>query len=180
MFDVIESKVKKLNPYDYSGEVQKIIGLTIESKGPDAALGELCKILVDNRRALAEVVGFKEDFTVLMPLEDMIGLKKGCEVIKTGKSVSVPVGEDLRGRVIDALGRPIDGKRLILKEYKPIVNEAPNPLMRKRILEPLPVGVRAIDGFLTLGKGQRIGIFAGSGVGKSTLLGMIARNTIAD
>lgn len=180
ILDVIESRVKKLNPYDYSGEVQKIIGLTIESKGPDAALGELCKILVDNRKALAEVVGFKEDFTVLMPLEDVTGLKKGCEVIKTGKSVSVPVGEDLRGRVIDALGRPIDGKRLILKEYKPIVNEAPNPLMRKRILEPLSVGVRAIDGFLTLGKGQRIGIFAGSGVGKSTLLGMIARNTTAD
>lgn len=172
--------MKKLNPYDYAGEVQKIIGLTIESRGPDAALGELCKILVGNRKALAEVVGFKEDFTVLMPLEDVTGLKKGCEVIRTGRTVSVPVGEELKGRVIDALGRPIDGKRLILKEYRQIINEAPNPLIRKRILEPLPVGVRSIDGFLTLGKGQRIGIFAGSGVGKSTLLGMIARNTTAD
>lgn len=180
VLEIIENKVKKLNPYEYSGEVQKIIGLTIESRGPDAALGELCKILVGNRKALAEVVGFKEDFTVLMPLEDMTGLKKGCEVIRTGRTVSVPVGEELKGRVIDALGRPIDGKRLILKEYRQIINEAPNPLIRKRILEPLPVGVRSIDGFLTLGKGQRIGIFAGSGVGKSTLLGMIARNTTAD
>ncbi|ABS60611.1 flagellar protein export ATPase FliI [Fervidobacterium nodosum Rt17-B1] len=178
--EIIEDKVKKLNPYEYAGEVQKIIGLTIESRGPDAALGELCKILVGNKKALAEVVGFKEDLTILMPLEDVTGLKKGCEVLKTGRTVSVPVGEELKGRVIDALGRPIDGKRLVLKEYRQIVSEAPNPLIRKRILEPLPVGVRAIDGFLTLGKGQRIGIFAGSGVGKSTLLGMIARNTTAD
>ncbi|MEN3043430.1 MAG: flagellar protein export ATPase FliI [Fervidobacterium sp.] len=180
MLEIIQNKVKKINPYDYIGEVQKIIGLTIESRGPDAALGELCKILVGNKKTLAEVVGFKEDFTVLMPLEDVTGLKKGCEVIRTGRTVSVPVGEELKGRVIDALGRPIDGKRLILKEYRQIINEAPNPLVRKRILEPLPVGVRSIDGFLTLGKGQRIGIFAGSGVGKSTLLGMIARNTTAD
>ncbi|ODN30319.1 flagellar protein export ATPase FliI [Fervidobacterium thailandense] len=178
--DFLVSKVEALQPYDYIGEVQKIIGLTIESRGPDAALGELCKILVGRRKTLAEVVGFKEDMTVLMPLEDVTGLKKGCEVIRTGRTVSVPVGEDLKGRVIDALGRPIDGRSLTARDYRQIVNEAPNPLVRKRILEPLPVGVRAIDGFLTLGKGQRIGIFAGSGVGKSTLLGMIARNTTAD
>ncbi len=180
LMELFEEKVKEINPYEYIGEVQKIIGLTIESKGPDAAYGELCKIIVGNKKALAEVVGFKEDMTVLMPLEDITGLKKGCEVIKTNKTVSIPVGEELRGRVVDALGRPIDGKRLVLREYRPIINEAPNPLIRKRILEPLPVGVRAIDGFITLGKGQRIGIFAGSGVGKSTLLGMIARNTMAD
>ncbi|MGC8902758.1 MAG: flagellar protein export ATPase FliI [Fervidobacterium sp.] len=178
--EIIEDKIKKINPYDYTGEVQKIIGLTIESKGPDAALGELCKILVGSKKVLAEVVGFRDEFTILMPLEDITGLKKGCEVLKTGRTVSVPVGEELKSRVIDALGRPIDGKRLILKESRQIVNNAPNPLIRRRILEPLPVGVRAIDGFLTLGKGQRIGIFAGSGVGKSTLLGMIARNTTAD
>jgi len=180
LMELFEEKVKEINPYEYIGEVQKIIGLTIESKGPDAAYGELCKIIVGNKKALAEVVGFKEDMTVLMPLEDITGLKKGCEVIKTNKTVSIPVGEGLRGRIVDALGRPIDGKRLVLREYRPIINEAPNPLIRKRILEPLPVGVRAIDGFITLGKGQRIGIFAGSGVGKSTLLGMIARNTMAD
>jgi len=180
LMELFEEKVKEINPYEYIGEVQKVIGLTIESKGPDAAYGELCKIIVGNKKALAEVVGFKEDMTVLMPLEDITGLKKGCEVIKTNKTVSIPVGEELRGRVVDALGRPIDGKRLVLREYRPIINEAPNPLIRKRILEPLPVGVRAIDGFITLGKGQRIGIFAGSGVGKSTLLGMIARNTMAD
>lgn len=180
LLDNVEEKLKKMNPYDYIGEVQKIIGLTIESKGPDAALGELCKIIVGEKKSLAEVVGFKEEFSILMPLEDVTGLKKGCEVIKTGRTVSIPVGEEIKGRVIDALGRPIDGKRLTLKEYRPIVNDAPNPLTRNRILEPLPMGVRAIDGFLTIGKGQRIGIFAGSGVGKSTLLGMIARNTTAD
>lgn len=180
VMELFLEKVNNINPYEYIGEVQKIIGLTIESKGPDAAYGELCKIIVGNKKALAEVVGFKEDLTVLMPLEDITGLKKGCEVIKTNKSVSVPVGEELRGRVVDALGRPIDGRSLFLREYRPIISEAPNPLVRKRILEPLPVGVRAIDGFITLGKGQRIGIFAGSGVGKSTLLGMIARNTAAD
>lgn len=180
LLDSVEEKLKKMNPYDYIGEVQKIIGLTIESKGPDAALGELCKIIVGEKKSLAEVVGFKEEFSILMPLEDVTGLKKGCEVIKTGRTVSIPVGEEIKGRVIDALGRPIDGKRLSLKEYRPIVSEAPNPLIRNRILEPLPMGVRSIDGFLTIGKGQRIGIFAGSGVGKSTLLGMIARNTTAD
>ncbi len=180
LLDSIEEKLRKMNPYDYIGEVQKIIGLTIESKGPDAALGELCKIIVGEKKSLAEVVGFKEEFSILMPLEDVTGLKKGCEVIKTGRTVSIPVGEEIKGRVIDALGRPIDGKRLSLKEYRPIVSEAPNPLIRNRILEPLPMGVRSIDGFLTIGKGQRIGIFAGSGVGKSTLLGMIARNTTAD
>lgn len=180
LLDSLISRVESMQPYEYIGEVQKIIGLTVESRGPDAALGELCKIIVGKRKALAEVVGFKEDLTVLMPLEDITGLKKGCEVIRTGRTVSVPVGEALKGRVIDALGRPIDGRSLVLNEYRQIMNEAPNPLIRKRIVEPLPVGVRAIDGFLTLGKGQRIGIFAGSGVGKSTLLGMIARNTTAD
>ncbi len=180
LLDSVEEKLRKMNPYDYIGEVQKIIGLTIESKGPDAALGELCKIIVGEKKSLAEVVGFKEGFSILMPLEDVTGLKKGCEVIKTGRTVSIPVGEEIKGRVLDALGRPIDGKRLSLKEYRPIVSEAPNPLIRNRILEPLSMGVRSIDGFLTIGKGQRIGIFAGSGVGKSTLLGMIARNTTAD
>lgn len=180
LLDSLICRVESMQPYEYIGEVQKIIGLTVESRGPDAALGELCKIIVGRRKALAEVVGFKEDLTVLMPLEDITGLKKGCEVIRTGRTVSVPVGEALKGRVIDALGRPIDGRSLVLNEYRQIINEAPNPLIRKRIAEPLPVGVRAIDGFLTLGKGQRIGIFAGSGVGKSTLLGMIARNTVAD
>ncbi len=172
-------QTSKLDPYEFIGEVQKVIGLTIESRGPDASLGEMCKILVGSKKTLAEVVGFKEDNILLMPLEDITGLRKGCEVIKTGRSVSIPVGEELKGRVIDALGRPMDGKPLNLKNYRGIVNDAPNPLKRKRISTPLPVGVRAIDGFISLGKGQRIGIFAGSGVGKSTLMGMIARNTTA-
>lgn len=180
VIDVLVHKLLNLNPYHYIGEVQKIIGLTVESRGPDAALGELCKILVSNKRVLCEVVGFKEEFTILMPLEDVTGLRKGCEVIRTGRTVSVPVGEELKGRIVDALGRPLDGKPLHIRETRQIVSQAPNPLVRRRISEPLATGVRAIDAFATLGKGQRIGIFAGSGVGKSTLLGMIARNTNAD
>ncbi|ANQ54184.1 ATP synthase [Thermosipho affectus] len=179
-FEFLKKKLLEFEPYQKIGAVNKIVGLTIESKGPDAFLGELCKILTEYRKAYAEVVGFNESGVILMPLEDISGLKKGCQVLRTGQHVSIPVSEELLGRVIDALGRPLDGKKIFSKEKIPIVREAPNPLIRKRITTPISVGIRAIDGFLTLGYGQRIGIFAGSGVGKSTLLGMIARNTSAD
>ncbi|MBT1247572.1 MULTISPECIES: flagellar protein export ATPase FliI [unclassified Thermosipho (in: thermotogales)] len=179
-FEFLKKKLLEFEPYQKIGAVSKIVGLTIESKGPDAFLGELCKILTEYRKAYAEVVGFNENGVILMPLEDISGLKKGCQVLRTGQHVSVPVSGELLGRVIDALGRPLDGKKIFSKEKIPIVREAPNPLIRKRITTPISVGIRAIDGFLTLGYGQRIGIFAGSGVGKSTLLGMIARNTSAD
>ncbi len=157
-----------------------MVGLTIESVGPNVSLGELCKIFTSDRRILAEVVGFRDERALLMPLEDATGLRPGCEVVGTGKVLDVGVGENLRGRILDGLGNPIDGRPFVPEDRYPIVNTSPHPLKRKRIKEPLPLGIRSIDGFITLGKGQRIGIFAGSGVGKSVLMGMIARNTYAD
>ena len=129
---------------------------------------------------MAETVGFSDNKVLLMPLEDVGGLYVGAPVEKVEDKITIKVGTDLLGHVLDGIGRPIDGNKIKHYENKSIYSSAPNPLVRKRIKEPLSVGVRAIDGFLTLGKGQRIGIMAGSGVGKSTLLGMIARNTSAD
>lgn len=171
------------NFIEYSGKVSKVVGLTIESDGPEVDIGELCKIVSahGNKSINAEVVGFKENKVLLMPLGEMAGVGPGSSVISLGASLRVKVGKDLLGRVIDGLGNPIDGKGCIQAEkYYPVFNTPPHPLTRKRISDPLPLGVKVIDGLLTVGKGQRIGIFAGSGVGKSTLMGMIARNTKAD
>jgi flagellum-specific ATP synthase len=146
-------------------------------------LGEICYIYprVGEQKVVAEVVGFKEKRVLLMPLGGMEGIGPGCEVISTGKTLKVGVGPELLGRVIDGLGNPLDGKgHIFTAEEYPVQASPPNPLLRRRITEPLCLGVKAIDGLLTCGRGQRIGIFAGSGVGKSTLLGMIARNTNAD
>jgi len=167
----------------YTGRVSQVIGLTIESHGPAVNLGEICNIypLKGNTPIKAEVVGFKESIVCLMPLGSMKGVGPGSKIEATGESLSVGVSNDMLGRVIDGLGRVIDGKGTINNcTMYPVENPPPNPLSRKRITEILPVGVRAIDGPLTLGKGQRIGIFSGSGVGKSTLMGMVARNTKAD
>ncbi|NMA84370.1 MAG: flagellar protein export ATPase FliI [Epulopiscium sp.] len=165
------------------GRVAAVIGLTIESIGPPASVGDLCKIysLKTQEEVYAQVVGFKDHRMLLMPLGNMEGIGPGSLVENTGVGLTVPVGEQLLGRVLDGLGNPIDGKEKIgqCKQY-PLENTPPDPLMRNRIQEPLPLGVKAIDGLLTVGKGQRMGIFAGSGVGKSTLLGMMARNTQAD
>ncbi len=164
-----------------NGSVKKIIGLTIESAGPEVFLGECCKIkAIDGKTIMSEVVGFRDNHIILMPLEEYSGISLGCEVHGTESTLSIGVDETVLGRVLDGLGRPIDGKGLLLNNHISLNNKPPNPMMRNRIKEVLPVGIRAIDGFTTLGKGQRIGIFAGSGVGKSTLLGMIARNTKAD
>lgn len=167
----------------YSGKVTKIIGLTIESQGPAVELGEICKIypLKKNEPIDSEVVGFKGEVVLLMPLGDMSGIGPGSKVVATGHYLQIDVGEELLGRVLDGLGNPIDGgtKPFTSNRYA-AYNSAPNPLLRKKIREVLPLGVKAIDSMLTCGKGQRIGIFAGSGVGKSTLMGMIARNTTAD
>ncbi len=162
------------------GKISRVIGLTVESIGPDAFLGEICKLALGEKQPFCEVVGFKDGRVLLMPLEDISGAKHGTFVYKTGRKLDVAVAEDMVGRVFDGLGRPIDGKPFFGRKRYPLINNAPHPLYRSRITEPLSVGVRAIDGFITIGKGQRIGIFAGSGVGKSTLLGMIARNTVAD
>lgn len=165
-----------------SGKVSKVIGLTIESTGPDAKIGELCEIYTGvNNVVKAEVVGFRDNNVLLMPMGDMSGIGPGDTVIASDEALKVGVGPGLVGRVLDGIGNPIDGKdKPEVEDFYQVDNQPPNPLMRKRIKDPMPLGVKAIDGLLTVGKGQRIGIFAGSGVGKSTLLGMIARNTKAD
>lgn len=167
----------------YSGRVSKLIGLTIESQGPAVNMGEICLIypLKGNKPVVSEVVGFKGETVLLMPLGEMGGIGPGSKVVATGESLQVEVGEALLGRVLDGLGNPIDGMpKPILNRKYPVNNLPPNPLLRNRILEPVTLGVKAMDALLTCGKGQRIGVFAGSGVGKSTLMGMIARNTQAD
>ncbi|MCG0274589.1 MAG: flagellar protein export ATPase FliI [Thermosediminibacteraceae bacterium] len=166
------------------GKISKIVGLTIESHGPPVEIGEICKIKGPRdakKNLLAEVVGFRDDRIILMPLGDMEGIAPGEEIEATGKKLAVPVGEQLLGRILDGLGNPIDGKGPIKSSlHYPIYNTPPNPVERAPISKPLPLGIKAIDTLLTCGRGQRVGIFAGSGVGKSTLLGMIARNTKAD
>lgn len=175
--------LERANLIRYSGRVSKLIGLTIESQGPAVNMGEICLIypLKGKNPIISEVVGFKGETVLLMPLGEMGGIGPGSKVIATGESLQVEVGDGLLGRVLDGLGNPIDGlpKPTLNKKY-PVNNLPPNPLLRNRILEPVTLGVKAMDGLLTCGKGQRIGVFAGSGVGKSTLMGMIARNTQAD
>lgn len=177
------SVLRNLNPIRVNGKVSQVIGLTVESMGPDVRIGEVCHIYPANSSApvQAEVVGFKDNKVLLMPLGELGAIGPGCDVVATGKPLTVKVGPELLGKVLDGSGRLLNGGVFpdTLTEY-PVDNQPPNPLSRPRIIEPLSVGVRAIDGLLTVGKGQRIGIFAGSGVGKSTLLSMIARNTEAD
>lgn len=175
--------LQNFNSIRCSGRISQIVGLTIEGEGPAANLGEHCLIKMNDGSGYlsAEVVGFKEGRVLLMPLGEMIGLSPGCEIIATGQMIQVEVGDGLLGRILDGVGRPMDDRGpLLTGAFYPLTASPPNPLTRKRINSPLAMGVRAIDGLITCGRGQRIGIFAGSGVGKSTLLGMIARNTDAD
>lgn len=168
---------------EYYGRVSKVVGLTIESDGPEVNIGELCKLHAarGNKTINAEVVGFRDNKVLLMPLGEMSGIGPGNLVVASNSVLKVGVGMSLTGRVLDGMGSPIDGKGPVqIDKYYPVYNSPPHPLRRKRINEPLVLGVKAIDGLLTVGKGQRVGIFAGSGVGKSTLIGMIARNTKAD
>lgn len=164
------------------GRISQVIGLTIEATGPAVSIGELCSVSASGEKEiLAEVVGFRDNKVLLMPLGEMEGISPGSKVTSLGRSFSVGVGAELQGKVINGLGEPIDCNFLPrFKEHYPVLKHAPHPLKRHRITQPLELGVRAIDGLLTIGKGQRVGIFAGSGVGKSTLMGMIARNTTAD
>ncbi|MFO7760988.1 MAG: FliI/YscN family ATPase [Thermodesulfobacteriota bacterium] len=165
------------------GRVSQVIGMVIEGQMPGIPVGSICMIDVDrgNNKVAAEVVGFREGTTLLMPLGSMRGVEPGSGIHFVDKEAKVPVSSALLGRVIDGLGRPIDDKGpLDTEQYYPLYADPLNPLEREGIAEPLDVGVRAINGLLTLGKGQRIGIMAGSGVGKSTLIGMIARHTAAD
>ena len=167
-----------------TGKVTQVVGLVIETQGPTVSVGELCYIYPkksDSPPIPAEVVGFRQGRVMLMPVGEMHGVGPGCEVVAAQKMLQVKVGDELLGRVLDGLGNPMDEKGPILtKEEYPLQSPPPPPLTRPRINQSLYVGVRAIDGLMTLGDGQRIGIMAGSGVGKSTLLSMIARNTEAD
>jgi len=167
-----------------NGKITQIIGLVIESQGPNVNLGELCYVCprsTGGEMIPAEVVGFRQNRVLLMPIGEMQGIGPGCEVIAAQRTLKVAVGRQLLGRILDGLGNPMDGKGPLSSNIEyPLHAIPPHPLSRPRITDKLSVGVRAIDGLLTLGSGQRIGIMAGSGVGKSTLLGMIARNTEAD
>lgn len=165
------------------GKVSKIVGLTVESIGPDARLNDVCKISSsekDKSPVMAEVVGFRDNRILLMPFENVNGIGPGSIVENTGDVLRVRVGPEILGKVVDGLGRPTDGRELDNAEAYSVEAAPPDPMSREIISEILPLGVKAVDGLITVGKGQRIGIFAGSGVGKSTLLGMFARNTKAD
>ena len=172
-----------IDPFKLNGKVSDVVGLVIISSGPNVALGEVCRVIDRSGREVckSEVVGFKDGKVLSIALGEVHDISPACEIIATGKNFSIPVGESLLGRVIDGFGNPIDGMGPIsLDTQYSIHRDPPNPLERDRIVEPLQTGVRSIDALLTVGKGQRIGIFAGSGVGKSVTLGMMARNTTAD
>lgn len=175
--------LEEIEPVKKHGKVIQVIGLTIESRGPYAKIGELCLLYPNHyeKPIEAEVVGFKENKILLMPLQDLSQVGPGCLVVATGVPLQIKVGPSILGKILDGTGKPLDESILPagLTKYS-TNNMPPNPLKRPRITKSLEVGVRAIDGLLTVGQGQRIGVFAGSGVGKSTLLGMIARNTEAD
>jgi flagellum-specific ATP synthase len=183
MFEKYSTLIEKMDPIKYTGTVKRVRGLLIESRGPQVVVGETCQIIIpkENRVAWAEVIGFNNMEVQLMAFDQMEGIEPGCLVVAMGESLSIPVSKKLMGRVLNAMGKPIDGKGSVgSAETVSTVNTPPNVLFRKKITERLITGVRAIDAMTPPGKGQRIGIFSGSGVGKSTLLGMIARNTLAD
>jgi len=178
-----EEALQQLDPIRVNGKVTQVIGLTVESEGPDASVGEVCSIhpIKGGSPIPAEVVGFRDNRLLLMPFGELHAIAPGCDVVASGRPLSVQVGSELLGKVLDGLGRPLDGSNLPVRMPQYSTHRSPgNPLNRPRVTKPLGTGVRAIDGLLTVGQGQRIGIFAGSGVGKSTLLGMVARNTAAD
>lgn len=182
-FEAIREAVKNADVYRRQGKIEKIVGMTIEASGPECNIGDVCRIFRKGSEDFiyGEVVGFNQGKVMLMPYTDIEGIGPGSIVDNTGRQLEVGVGEKLVGRIINAIGEPIDGKGPVETTGKySIVGEPVNPLTRPRIDDILPLGVKAIDGLLTIGRGQRMGIFAGSGVGKSTLLGMIAREVQAD
>ena len=180
-FDRLVRATEIARRFEVFGRVTQVVGLVIESDGPNARIGDVCHLLSDGEVVPAEVVGFRGDRTLLMPLGELGGVRAGDRVRATGHCLRVPVGDGLLGRVLDGLGQPMDGRPLPhTSHWMPTLALPPGALERRTIERPLPTGVRAIDAMLTLGEGQRMGIFAGSGVGKSTLLGMIARNCAAE
>jgi len=178
-----QETIRRTDALRLNGRVAQVVGVIVESVGPASRIGEVCRISTGRNRPPipAEVVGFRGNRVLLMPLSGMGDIAHGNEVLATGRPLTVRVGRGLLGRVLDGLGRPLDGGPAIISGVEAsVLQSPPHPLRRSRIEAPLPLGVRAIDAFLTCGRGQRIGIFSGSGVGKSTLLGMIARNSTAD
>lgn len=175
--------IERTDPLSVSGRVAQAVGIVIEGYGPMTSVGELCEITREDgeETVLAEVVGFRGDRVLLMPLGEMRGIGPGSRLLMKGHCASVPVGPQLLGRVLDGLGEPLDGKGPLVTERQYPLHAAPvNPLQRARITQPLDLGVRAINACLTCGLGQKIGIFASAGVGKSVLLGMMSRYTRAD
>lgn len=176
-------RAKQINTVESRGRVVQLIGLVIESEGPLAAIGEVCKIISSrqNEPTYAEVVGFRNNRLLLMPLGDINGIHAGSEVVATGKPFTIGVGEELKGRVINSFGVPLDGgERLRCVDNVSLYTQPPAPMKRQRIKLQFQTGIKALDTFVPCGRGQRLGIFAGSGVGKSTLLGMIASHSEAD
>ncbi len=183
LFDKYINIVKETEPIKYTGKVKKVQGMLIESEGPQAQIGELCRIITDNNRdgIPAEVIGLHDHIVQLMSYENVEGIKTGDEVVASGEVLQVSVGDALLGRVIDGLGKAADFKEEPYSPIKyPLETKPPDPMSRRPINRRIVTGIRAIDALLAVGCGQRLGIFSGSGVGKSTLLGMIARNTNAD
>ncbi|OGV48953.1 MAG: EscN/YscN/HrcN family type III secretion system ATPase [Lentisphaerae bacterium GWF2_52_8] len=171
-----------LSPFRATGSITKLVGLTLESAGPICSVGDLVSIQGATRNAhFAEVVGFRDDRVLLFPLDNIDGVRSGDRVILVNEGFTIPVGPELLGRVLDGLGRPVDGGAPLSGEQRwKIRREAPNSMLRRRITEPFLTGVRAIDSSLMCGCGQRMGIFSGSGVGKSSLMGMVCRNSSSD
>lgn len=181
LFDRVEELLEESSLQLKMGKVKKVIGLIIHAVGLKVFVGEVCDVLLENKSKIsAEVVGFEDEGVLLMPLGDVQGIGPGCLVLPTGSALKVRVGDELLGTTVDGLGNPMDGVRRKLTGFGDINSTPPNPFERRKIEEVMSTGVKAIDGILTCGEGQRIGIFAGSGVGKSTLLGMIARYSDAD
>ena len=182
-FEKYHRIIKATNPFNVYGKVSGVIGLLVKGYNPGASIGEMCRIYPNgnNRTIGAEVVGFREEKVLLMPFGNLDSIGPGCRILSTGKKSNVKVGHNLLGRVIDGMGNPIDDRGPIESECEyPIYADPINPLKRGRITKPMDLGIRAMNALSSCGRGQRMGIFAGSGVGKSFLLGMIARNTKAD
>ncbi len=176
-------RLKQVDPWTYEGQVTQVVGTLVEAEVPGTAVGTICEVVAGRGRepVLAEVVGFRGSSNLLMPFDDVVGITHGSRVRPIKSDFKVGVGPELLGRVLGPLGEPIDGKGPVAaRRHVSIFRDPPDAMTRPRIEEPLGLGVRAIDSMLTLGKGQRVGIMAGTGVGKSTLLGMVARNVQAD